>query len=83
MNNTETVEVSLAFAFKCKECGQDNFVHSVLHEFAPEEQAEAAEELGEAPQTGAWVTHPEHVQCANCGAEFIAINPGELVDEKG
>lgn len=78
----KTVEVSLAFVFNCADCGEENFVRSVLHEFSPAEQAEMAEELGERPQTGGWVTHPEHVKCERCGAEFRAVNPGELVDEK-
>jgi hypothetical protein len=77
-----TVDVRLAFAFDCAACGQENFVASVMHEFSPEEQIEMAEELGERPQTGGWITHPEHVRCSKCGAEFKAVNPGELVDEK-
>jgi transcription elongation factor Elf1 len=76
------VEVSLAFVFNCPECGQENFVRSVMHEFNPNEQEEMAEELGEKPQTGSWVTHPEHVACSRCHFEFRAVNPGELVDEK-
>ena len=82
MTPDKTVEVRLAFAFDCAQCGRENFVKSVLHEFSPAEQAEMAEDLGEKPQTGKWITHPEHVVCSNCGAGFRAINPGELVDEK-
>jgi hypothetical protein len=78
----KTVEVRLAFAFDCPFCGQENFVNSVLHEFTPEEQSEAQEELGEKPQTGSWVTHPEQVTCCHCHSEMRAVNPGELVDEK-
>jgi hypothetical protein len=82
MANEKTVDVRLAFAFDCPECGAENFVRSVLHEFSPDEQTEMAEDLGERPQTGGWVTHPEQVACARCGVEFRAVNPGELVDEK-
>lgn len=82
MNPEKTVDVRLAFAYDCAQCGRENFVHSVLHEFSPDEQADMAEELGEKPQTGSWITHPEHVKCGFCGAEFRAVNPGELVDEK-
>jgi transcription elongation factor Elf1 len=82
MPNEKTVEVRLAFSFDCPECGQENFVRSVLHEFSPDEQRELAEDIGEKPQTGSWITHPEQVICGNCKAEFRAINPGELVDEK-
>ena len=78
----QIVEVRLAFAFNCAQCGQENFVNSVMHEFGPDEQAEMAEDLGEKPQTGNWITHPEHVKCCRCGAEFRAVNPGELVDGK-
>lgn len=82
MNPPKTVEVRLAFAFTCPECGHESFVHSVLHEFSPEEQAEMSEDLGERPQTGSWITHPENVACQACGLELRAVNPGELVDEK-
>lgn len=78
----DTVEVQLAFVFDCVRCGHENFVRSVMHEFSPEEQSEMTSELGEKPQTGGWVTHPERVVCGSCGAEFRAVNPGELVDEK-
>lgn len=78
----QTVNVRLAFAFDCPACGQGNFVHSVLHEFTLEEQQDISEDLGERPQTGHWVTHPEEVMCEKCGATYRAINPGELVDEK-
>ncbi len=78
----QTVEIRLAFAFDCPRCGAENFARSVLHEFSPDEQAEMAEDLGEKPQTGSWVTHPEQVKCQRCGGEFRAVNPGELVDEK-
>jgi hypothetical protein len=81
-NKTEkTVEVRLAFAFDCPACGQENFVRSELHEFTPDEQKEMAQELGEKPQTGSWITHPQSVTCCHCNAEFRAVNPGELVDE--
>lgn len=82
MPRQQTVEVRLAFSFDCAQCGQENFVNSVMHEFTPAEQAEYAEELGERPQTGSWLTHPDHVTCQSCGAEFRAVQPGELVDEK-
>jgi hypothetical protein len=77
----KTVEVRLAFAFTCPDCCNETFVHSVLHEFTPEEQADMAEDLGERPQTGSWITHPEQVVCSHCGVELRAVNPGELVDE--
>lgn len=79
----QTVDIRLAFAFDCASCGRENFVNGVLHEFTPDEQADMADDLGERPQTGHWVTHPDHVTCAHCGAEFKALNPGQLVDEKG
>jgi hypothetical protein len=78
----KTVEIRLAFSFTCLECGQETFVNSVVHEFSPEEQADMADDLGEKPQTGYWLTHPENVSCKHCGAQFIAINPGETVDPK-
>jgi predicted RNA-binding Zn-ribbon protein involved in translation (DUF1610 family) len=78
----KTVEVQLAFLFTCPECGKENFVKSVFHEFDPDEQRELTEELGERPETGGWVTHPECVACPACGSEFRAINPGETADEK-
>ena len=78
----KTAEVQLAFVFECPDCGAECFVRSVLHEFAPEESAALTEELGERPQTGGWVTHPEEVRCGRCGGEFRAVNPGELVDEQ-
>ena len=76
-----TVEVALAFVYICPDCGRENFVRSVLHEFTREEQLEYQKELGQTPQTGSWATHPDQVVCENCGADFRAINPGELVDE--
>jgi len=78
----KTVEVQLAFSFQCPECGRENFVRSVMHEFTPDEQKEMAEDLGEKPQTGHWLTHPEHVLCGKCGSQFVAINPGETADPK-
>jgi transcription elongation factor Elf1 len=78
----KSVEVRLAFAFDCPECGQENFARSVFHEFSQDEQAEMADELGERPQTGKWITNPEHVICSKCGSQFIALNPGEVVDKK-
>jgi transcription elongation factor Elf1 len=78
----QTVEVRLAFAFDCPNCGKENFVSSVMHEFTREEQEEMTPELGERPQTGKWVTHPERVTCQACNHEFVALNPGEAVEEK-
>jgi transcription elongation factor Elf1 len=76
-----TVVVRLAFSFNCKSCGHENFVKSVFYEFSPEEQSDMAEELGERPQTGQWLTHPKEVSCQECEAEFRAINPGEVCHE--
>jgi rubredoxin len=78
----KTVEVRLAFSFECPDCGAETFVNSVLHEFGPDEQAELTEELGERPETGGWITHPDQVTCHRCRHEYKAVNPGELVDEK-
>lgn len=80
--SVETIEISLAFAFVCSHCGKENFVRGVLHEFTGDEKAEYAAEIGERPETGQWITHPEHVTCNGCGADFRAVNPGELVDER-
>jgi rubredoxin len=77
MQTTRRVEIKLAFSFHCPECGEENFVNSVLHEFTPEERADMEEQTGESPETGYWVTHPEQVKCRRCAAEFIAYNPGE------
>jgi hypothetical protein len=78
----ETVEVRLAFSFVCPSCGKETFVNSVMHEFTLEEQSEMAQELGERPQTGHWITHPENVACSGCCKNFVAINPGETADPK-
>jgi predicted RNA-binding Zn-ribbon protein involved in translation (DUF1610 family) len=77
MEDRKPVEVRLAFAFTCPDCGAENFVKSVLHEFTAQEQEELADDLGEKPQTGSWITHPEEVACSSCGAKLHAFNPGE------
>ncbi|MDB5293127.1 MAG: hypothetical protein JWL69_4368 [Phycisphaerales bacterium] len=82
MDTQRTVDVRLAFAFDCARCGHENFVRAVLHEFSPAEQVDMAEELGERPETGSWITHPEQVTCDKCGESFKAVNPGQLVNEE-
>ena len=65
------VEMHLAYAWDCENCGAENFERAVVHEFSPDERAEL-QELGEEPVTGNWMTHPDHVTCRQCGAGFAA-----------
>lgn len=74
MHLNKTVVMRLAFAFDCPECGAENFIDSVPHEFSHDEVEDFKEETGERPEMGDWVTFPETVECCKCHAEFEATN---------
>jgi rubredoxin len=67
----QTVEMHPAYVWDCDNCGGENFERAVVYEFTPEERRELAEQ-GEEPETGNWMTHPDHVKCRHCGAAFEA-----------
>lgn len=67
----QTVELRLAYAWDCDECGEENFERAVVYEVSPAEKAELAER-GLPSDTGNWLTPPEHVTCRGCGAAFQA-----------
>ena len=66
----KTVELRTAYAFDCEECGRENFVRAVVHEFSVEERTEMMEMFGEDQVDGEFVSVPETVQCSFCGCEF-------------
>lgn len=80
MNSARTIELHTAYAFDCDECGHENFVRAVVHEFSPEEKEEMQEEFGESGATGDFVSIPSIVRCSHCGCEF---KPQGSVDEDG
>lgn len=65
------VELHLAYAWDCDECGRENFERAIIAEFSPEEWDEMRAE-GIDPRTGNWVTNPDEVTCRACGAVFKA-----------
>lgn len=73
MSRLQIVEMRLAYAWTCESCGRENFEHAVVHEFSPEETAELKRDAGvDDAQTGNWMSHPDHVTCKACSAEFGA-----------
>ena len=73
MNETQqTVEMRLAYAWDCENCGAEHFERAIIYELSPEEIAELREAGEETPVTGNWVSNPTHVKCDKCGAEFEA-----------
>jgi hypothetical protein len=70
MERTNSVEMSLAYVWNCETCGAENFERAVVYEFSPEELSYSDE--SDPPETGDWMTHPDHVKCKACGAEFLA-----------
>lgn len=66
-----TVEMHPAYVYDCSECGRENFVRAVVHEFSAEDLQELKEEQGvESCETGDFVTIPETVTCDHCDCEF-------------
>jgi hypothetical protein len=73
VNDTQIVEMRIAYVWDCENCGTENFERAVVYEFSPEEIADAiADGDSELAQTGNWMTHPNHVKCRKCSAEFAA-----------
>ena len=64
-----TVELRPAHTWDCDECGRENFCRGIVAELTPEEKAEIAD-AGGSIETGHWLTAPEAVECAHCGAAF-------------
>ena len=71
MVKAHRVEMRLAYVWDCEECGRENFERAVVYELSPEEKKEL-EGAGEIPETGNWMSHPEHVTCKHCQSEFTA-----------
>lgn len=78
----KTVELELAFCFKCPYCGEKNYVDSVIAEFSPEDQHEADVDFGITVKTGEWVCKPELVTCDKCDEEFEVEKDGEVEMEE-
>lgn len=63
-----TVELRMAFAFTCEECGRDSFVRGIVPE-SLEGQIPEDVDLGDF-DGGEWVMRPERVTCGHCGLMF-------------
>lgn len=64
------IELRPAHTWDCEDCGRENFCRGVVYEPSPEDQAEFEEETGQPFEMGHWMTAPEAVTCAHCGATF-------------
>ena len=60
------VELRLAYAWTCDECGRENFVGTVV-------ETVDDPDLGE----GTAMLTPDTVTCPHCGTEFETETPGE------
>lgn len=68
--NKAKIELHPAHVWDCDECGRENFCRGIVVEPSEEERAEMEEAMGEPFVMGDWLTAPNEVTCAHCGAEF-------------
>lgn len=70
----ENVELRLAFAWTCPECGTDHFERSINAEMSPRELDELRVEHGVQPwESGHFHTSPNVVVCPDCENQFSTI----------
>ena len=71
----KAIELRTAFAFDCDNCGKENFVRGIVHEFSQEEIDDLKDKFGIDRQTiGDWMTIPEVVECQYCKTQFLSLN---------
>jgi predicted nucleic acid-binding Zn ribbon protein len=66
----KTIELRPAHTWDCDDCGRENFCRGVVAEPSEDERREMEETTGEAFVMGHWMTAPDEVTCAHCGATF-------------
>jgi transcription elongation factor Elf1 len=77
-----TVELHPAHTWDCDDCGAENFVRCVVPEMSEEDLAELRDDHGVQPwETGQFMTMPNEVTCAKCGATFTTAHMEQ--DEDG
>jgi hypothetical protein len=80
------VEIRLAYAWDCEDCGRENFERAVVYELSPDERRELLEQ-GDSPETGNWLVPPERVKCHHCGSEFetkhFRSNDDAMIEQDG
>lgn len=71
------VELRLAFAWDCPECGREQFARAIVPEMSPENIAELRDDHGIAAwDEGLFCHSPPEVTCAFCGLVFAADDFG-------
>lgn len=71
------IELRTAFTFDCEECGRENFVRGIVHEFSEEEYEDLKERFNiDKDMLGDWISCPEIVECQYCNAKFLSLNFG-------
>lgn len=72
------IELRTAFAFDCDNCGKENFVRGVVHEFSKEEMDDLKDRFNiDRSILGDWISCPEIVECQYCNTKFISLNYNE------
>jgi hypothetical protein len=62
------VELRMAFAFTCEECGRDSFARAIVPESLEGILPEGLDP--EEFESGEWVMKPDSVTCSHCGLMF-------------
>lgn len=79
---SENVELRLAFAWTCPECGLDHFERAINAEMSPEELEELRSEHGVQPwETGHFSMSPKSVTCPECKQNFQTAEFDSVDDE--
>lgn len=69
------VELRLAFAWTCHECGRDNFVNGIRPEYDSVLDFQMRDSLGvEAGQEGQFLCAPKSVVCPDCKHRFETLD---------
>lgn len=71
---SESVELRLAFAWTCPECGIDHFERAIHAEMSAEEMEELRADHGVQPwETGHFHSSPQSVICPSCNQSFSTV----------
>lgn len=84
------IELHQAYQWDCDNCGRENFARAVVVELNPDDPDDAemiaiAKEENEGLRgewTPFWVTTPDEVACAHCGAEYETVDSRGPVDDE-
>lgn len=84
------IELHPAYQWDCDSCGRENFARAVVAELNPENpedaelieiaRAESEHLIGDIKPF--WMTEPEEVVCAHCGAEFETVDSRCVTDDE-